>query len=93
MPYDHFRPSTQPARAIYDAFQNEALKREGRAFEEWREQENISVHMAAVMAARTLGIKEPTMDDVVSAERFACGHSDYGAQWAYRLADVMTSQD
>ena len=32
---DVFRPSQDPARAIYDAFQAEAAKRKGRALGEW----------------------------------------------------------
>lgn len=89
MRQDHFRPTTQPAQAIYDAFSAESGKRKGKSFEEWRQNENNAVHNAAIIAAKELHLREPTMADVESAEQFACGHSDYGAQWAYKLTEAM----
>ena len=86
---DFLRPHTEPARSIYDAFQDEAKKRPGRTFEEWHQAEIRSVFLAAVQQSGYLGLTIPTVDDVISAEHLASGHADYGAKWAIGVADMM----
>ena len=86
---DIFQPRREPARSIYEAFQAEAEKRPGRSFEEWQAAERDAVYREAAHQARKLGLRCPTIDEVVSAEQSACGHADYGAKWAYRVTEAM----
>ena len=86
---DHFRPRSDPARAIYDAFQDEAQHRDGRSAEDWQERERMAVWRTARDYAEAHGMTVPTMDDVKRAETFACGHADYGTTWAFRVVDAM----
>mgnify|MGYP001612654306 CR=1 FL=1 len=88
--YDIFQPRYEPARSIYEAFQAEATKRKGRNVQEWQAAERDAVYREAAHQAQKLGLRRPTMDEVVSAEQSACGHADYGAKWAYRITEVMT---
>lgn len=86
---DVFRPRNQPAQAIYDAFQAEAAKRLGRPFEVWKAAELQAVWAAARDAAQQAGLPVLTLADVEQAEISACGHVDYGAQWAYAVVAMM----
>ncbi len=86
---DVFRPHNDPARAIYDAFQAEASKRDERDTEEWLKKEPEAVWRAACDYAKAHGLQEPTLAQVERAERYAQGSSDYGAQWAYALVRYM----
>jgi hypothetical protein len=86
---DFFRPRTEPARSLYDAFQEEAKKRKGRSFEEWNRAEINAVWYAARDYAQQHGLRIPYLDEVVSEERSACGHIDYGMKWAYGVAAAM----
>lgn len=86
---DFFEPKTEPARSIYRAFQVEALKRDGRDFERWREAELDAVYQEAVSQAKKLGMRVVAKKDVEDAENYACGSADYGAKWAYRVVDAM----
>lgn len=90
---DIFQPRHEPARSIYEAFQNEATKRKGRSAEEWQAAEREAVFREAMIQAARLGLRVPTMDDVVSAERSAMGHIDYGAKWAYGVTEAMKSSN
>jgi hypothetical protein len=90
---DPFLPIHEPARTIYMAFKEEASKRKTRPGLEWIELERKAVHAAACMYARDRGLKEPTLEDVESAERYACGSVDYGAKWAHALARTMMNPD
>ena len=76
---DIFRPHSEPAASIYDAFQREAKLRYGRTVEKWIACERDAVHTAATDQAFTLNLHAPTMDEIISAERLAYGHVDYGA--------------
>ncbi len=90
---DIFQPRNEPAKSIYEAFQSEATKRKGRSIDEWMSAEReVVLREAAIQAAR-LGLRVPTMDDVVRAERSASGSVDYGAKWAYGITDVMKSSN
>lgn len=89
MAYDPFRPSSEPARTIYDAFQTEAMKRQGRPVEEWIKAEREVVWATARDAAQNLGLRAPTMAEIESAERYACGSADYGKTWAFRVIEFM----
>lgn len=85
---DLFTPHWEPARSIYDAFQEEATKRKTRSVEDWVQAERAAVHKAACVAAQKEGLPEPTMEEIQSAETYAMGSVDYGATWAYRIVDL-----
>lgn len=93
MSKDIFRPRHQPAQMLYDAFQKEAEKRDKRDFKEWSEAEIQAVWKAAREYAALHDLCIPTIEDVRYAEGYACGHVDYGAKWAYKLAEKMTKQE
>jgi hypothetical protein len=86
---DFFRPSSDPARAIYDAFVQEATKRRSVPLAVWCEREIDVVHATATAMASTLNLRAPTRDEVVSAEIYARGSADYGAKWAYQVVNRM----
>jgi hypothetical protein len=86
---DIFQPSQEPAKSIYSAFQDEAKKREGRTVDEWLAAEREAVLREATIQAARLGLRVPTMEDIVSAERYASGSVDYGAKWAYHVTNAM----
>lgn len=87
--YDPFEPRKEPARSIYLAFQKEAGKREGRLVHDWTRAERDAVHAEAVRQAHRLGLRVPTLQEVVDAERYARGHIDYGAKWAFYVTEAM----
>ncbi|WP_157638500.1 hypothetical protein [Burkholderia ubonensis] len=39
--------------------------------------------------AQKFGLRAPSMDEIVSAERYAMGSIDYGAKWAYGIVEAM----
>jgi hypothetical protein len=86
---DIFEPSHQPAKSIYDAFQNEAMMRRGRTAAEWTTAEVNRVHIEAVYQAQIHGLRAPTLEEVVAVEKCARGHIDYGAKWAYGVVERM----
>ena len=86
---DPFRPRSQPARAIYDAFHEEASKRDGRSPAVWMQKERDAVLAAATVYADRHGLPRPTPEDVRGASILARGHVAYGAKWAYALVDKM----
>ena len=90
---DVFRPTREPARTLYDAFQREAEKREGRDFEDWHSAEMNAVCNAARQYAQSHGLTVPTFEQVCDAEVSACGHVDYGSKWAYRVAEMMQNAE
>ena len=92
MKRDIFRPSREPYRTIYDAFQAEAAKREGRSVYEWMAAERKAVWQAARDYAQQHGMCIPTMDDVERSDRQACGHIDYGHKLACGVADAMAKE-
>ena len=89
MAHDVFRPRRPLPQCIYDAFQKEATKRDGRKVEEWQRKEIEAVFNAASAFAEKHGIPAPSMTDVEETERLASGHTDYGAKWAYGLEQRM----
>lgn len=90
MPTDIFRPHSEPARTIYDAFQAEAEKRHVRTAEQWRKAELETVWRVARDHAQQYGLRVLTLDEVERAEQYAMGSVDYGATWAYRVCRAMT---
>ena len=90
---DVFQPHTDPARMLYDAFQDEAKKRNGRTPEQWMDAERTVVWAAARDYAQQHGLRVPLMSDVMRAEEYARGSVDYGAKWAYRVAEQMRKED
>lgn len=83
---DIWRPTSEPARAIYDVIRAETTKRPERSVDEWLEAETKAVWSAACAYAQEQGLPVPTLSQIQSAERSACGHTDYYAQWAYGVA-------
>lgn len=90
---DHWRPTTDPAKTIYDALQAEALKRSGRAVDDWIEAERNAVWTASRDYALKYGLRVPTLSVVERAEQSACGHTDYCAKWAYGMAAALTARE
>lgn len=86
---DLFRPTTEPSRRIYDAFQDEATKRAGRTSPEWHEAEKQRVWLEARDYAQQNQIPVPTMEQIEAAERSANGHADYGSKWAWGVARLL----
>lgn len=86
---DVFRPRYEPARSIYDAFQDEAQHRSKRSLEDWRSNEIQAVYRVAVELAPQYGLAMPTLEDVDLAERIARGSVDYGSKWAHGLVNRM----
>jgi len=86
-----FKPKREPAKSIFEAFQRESAKRDTNK-SDWIQNERKAVFDAATKYATERGIKLPTMAMVEEAEQYACGHTDYGAKWAYKLAGLMEAQ-
>lgn len=89
---DIFEPKHESARSIYLAFQTEAAKRKERSVEEWIKAEREAVFREAVHQAQKLGLRAPTIAQVIDAERYAMGSIDYGAKWAYCIVKIMQTQ-
>lgn len=89
MSHDVFRPHNEPARGLYDAFQAEAKNRKGRSVEVWTEAEAQAVWRTARDYAQQHGIEVPTMELIKRKERYARGSIDYGAKWAYGVAELL----
>lgn len=89
---DFFRPSRQPAKMLYDAFQEEAANRFGRNTQEWMTAERIAVWAAARDYAQQHGLRVLTLAEIQKAEESARGHIDYGAKWAYGVASMLTTK-
>ena len=90
---DMFRPTTEPARTIYDAFLCESKKRKGRTPDQWRTCELNAVGQAVSKWARNNGYVPPTLEDVQRASDHAAGHVDYGSKWALEVADSLALID
>lgn len=84
---DLFRPHHEPARTIYDAFQEEAKKRKDH--KDWIERERQRVWTTARDCAQMYGLKVLTIEEIQRAENLACGHVDYGAKWSYGVVALM----
>ena len=84
-----FRPRTEPARTIYDVFQAIAADRSDVTPDKWEHRERMAVWGAARDYAEQHGLRVPTIAQVELAERSAMGHCDYGAKWAYGVAEAM----
>jgi hypothetical protein len=82
-----FRPKTEPAQLLYDTFQNEAKKRPEKPVEEWILSERKAVWSAARDYAQQHGLRVLSLEEIEAAERYAMGHIDYGAKWAYRIVE------
>ena len=87
---DVFRPRSEPALTLYLAFQKESAKRGRRDFVTWNTAEVEAVWSAARDYSQKHGLRVVTLPEVKAAEVYASGHVDYGATWAYRVAEKMT---
>lgn len=92
MSHDVFRPRSEPALSIYEAFQAEAAKRSRRRPDSWLALESRAVWRAARDYADSQGWPTPLLADVAAAQRSAQGHVDYAAKWAHGLAHLMERQ-
>lgn len=90
---DWMMPNSQPAQAIYKAFEKESRKRPNYDDHSWIEAERDAVLKASHEIAEKMGLKKPTLEEIKKAENFASGHSDYGKKWAYGVADYMLRKD
>lgn len=90
---DHFRPRNSPAREIYDAFQEESKNRADRSTIDWILAEREAVWKAARDYALKHKLTVPTIKDIEQAELSACGHTDYGAKWAYGISEIMLKEE
>ena len=86
-----FRPTTQPAQRIYDAFQDESKKRSFKETHDWMHQESLRVFRESRDYAQENGLLFPTLDQVKQCELLAVGHTDYGSKWAYAVAEKIES--
>ena len=86
---DIFEPFTEPAKSIYRALVNEQSKRSNRTVTMWIASERRAVFNTAKKLASSLGLNAPTMEQVIRADNFASGHSDYTAQFVYSIANIM----
>ena len=84
-----FEPRTEPAKSLYEALVEEMSKRHGRPLDEWMSAERSAIHECARRLAPSLGLREPTLKEVLVAETLACGHVDYASKFAYGVADAM----
>lgn len=84
-----FRPKTEPARTLYDAFQAESLNRPNRMLDVWIDLERQAVWGAAKVYAQEHDMRAPTLAEVQICEQAALGHVDYGAKWAIYVAEYM----
>ena len=91
MQNDIFRPRNQPARRIYDAFQDESRLRDSRSYDEWPILERQRVWEEARDYAQQNGLRVPTIKEIEQCEMSAMGHCDYGAKWAYGVADILAA--
>lgn len=87
--FNMFRPKTEPARSIYDAFQTEAKNRPNCHYSEWIEAERVVVWQVARRWAKENEIVPLSLKEIERAEDYASGHVDYGAKWAYRVAEML----
>jgi hypothetical protein len=86
---DIFRPHTEPAGTIYDAFQEEANKRSSRSVEKWILKERIAVWNAAIEYSSLYNLYIPNIQDVEKTEKEAYGSVDYGSKWSIKLANLI----
>lgn len=84
-----FGPTKEPAKSIYNALVDEMTKRKHRSVDEWIEAERRVVLNSSAALSQTLGLHPPTLEQVMVAERCACGHVDYAAKFAYGVAETV----
>lgn len=84
-----FRPTQEPARLLYDAFQAEAKLRKQREVGIWIEKERLAVWTAGRDYAQQHDRPVPTLEQIKAKEQLALGHTDYGAKWAHGVAELL----
>lgn len=87
--HDPWRPRSEPAKSLYDAFQDEAMLRKSRSPIQWTQLEIDAVHREATRQASILGLRVPSRDEVAQAEIGSSGLINYGSNWAIELAAMM----
>lgn len=85
---DPFRPNHEPARSLYDAFQNAAM-RKPRDFD----LEERAVWECARDYAQQNGLRVPMLSEVRDATICAQGHVDFGAKWVYAVSRLLECVD
>ena len=86
---DIFRPHTEPAATLYDAFQEEAKNRSKYEPKEWILNERKAVWKAAINYSCKNELYVPTLIEVEDVEKQAYGSADYGSKWAIKLANLI----
>jgi hypothetical protein len=86
---DVFRPRRNPARDIYDAFQEEAIKRKNRHHSLWTDRELHAVWVAARDHAQKHGLRVPFYEEIEVIDQAASGHVDYAAKLACNVARLL----
>jgi hypothetical protein len=89
---DIFRPRHDPAKLIYDTFQEEAAKRNHHDID-FIEKERQAVWKVAVMYALANKKYVPKLKDIIDAENYAIGSIDYGAKLAYKITDIINQKE
>ena len=90
---DYLRPTTEPARTIYDAFVLESEKRRGKESEDWIRDERLAVYNAALNWCLKNDYECPEMKDLIDSENYAYGSADYGSKWAINFANKITKPE
>jgi hypothetical protein len=86
---DMFRPKSEPEVSIYDALVAEQQHRQRSGYPGWIENERRAVFNAAISTARSMGLRVPLFEEILSAERLAEGHVDYTRKFALGVAQAM----
>lgn len=90
---DMFRPHSEPARSIYDAFQAAAARRDEIGYPDWLRHEREVVHQVVLEQALKHGLRPLSLEEVEAAEFYAMGAVNYGATWAARLVELMATPE
>lgn len=94
-----FRPKSQPAQLLYDKIVEEidSLSLDECNDEEQKTDEysrrvlffHLEVLREALFYAVKHGLRQVTLEEIERADQYACGHTDYAAQFAYRVVEYM----
>ena len=82
---ERFRPSSEPARQIYDAILEFAKVRTNP---HWVHHLQLKVFRVAREYASQNRLSYPTLDEVKRCESMSLGHTDYAVKWATYVAEM-----
>lgn len=87
-PMEQLRLKLSGVDVVKNALIDEAEKRRGRRYEQWREAEAKAVWAATCAFAQRHGLREPAMSEVIRIESQAIGHCDYSSKWALYAVEL-----